>query len=267
MKKQALLVVSFGTSYAATREKTITATENALTRVFAQYDLRRAFTSQIVIAKLKRQDGIVVDTVTQAMEKLYAEDYQEILVQPLHIIPGYEYEEMIAELVPYVHKFPRLAVGRPLLAGDDDYKAVTAALRDAIPPPTSTEAVVFMGHGSSHPANAAYSKLDSVFKEHGFPNVHVATVEGTPGLDAVTACIEAGGIRKVTLMPFMLVAGDHALNDMAGDEEGSWKTILERNGYTVTACLVGLGEIETIRQIYVAHARAALKDKSPWIKI
>jgi sirohydrochlorin cobaltochelatase len=263
MNKKALLVISFGTSYADTREKTITATENALVHIFPDYNLKRAFTSQVVIDKLKKRDGIVIDNVTQAIEKLYVEGYQEILVQPLHVIPGVEYESAIDELTPFMQKFARLTVGAPLLAHPEDYETVVNALCGELPKTSNAEAVVFMGHGSSHPANAAYSKLERVFKGKGYSNVYIATVEGTPKLESVIESLKADEIQKVTLIPFMFVAGDHALNDMAGDSQESWKSILERKGYTVDVRLVGLGEIEKIRQIYIAHAQSAMECNWP----
>lgn len=257
MNKKTLLVISFGTSYAETRQKTIQATENALAQAFPQYDLKRAFTSHKVINKLKKYDNLEIDTVPQAIERLAAEGYQEVLVQPLHIINGTEYHLVLAGLKPYTQKFAKLAIGRPLLTHYQDYVAVVDALRPELPAYAPGEAVVLMGHGSQHPANSAYSELDYVFKDEGLPQVHISTVEGFPSLDSVIKRLEADKIRKVTLMPFMLVAGDHILNDMAGDEEDSWKPILVRKGFEVATRLVGLGEIEKIRQIYVAHVRAA----------
>lgn len=262
MHKKALLVISFGTSYAETREKTITATENALARAFPGYDLKRAFTSQHVIRKLKMRDGIEVDTVTQAVERLAEEGYQEVLAQPLHIINGVEYDLLMAELAPFTGKFAGLAIGRPLLTRPQDYVAVVNALRAELPEYAPADAVVFMGHGSQHHANSAYPALDYVFKDEGFLQVHIGTVEGYPTLDSVIKRLEADHIQKVTLMPFMLVAGDHAQNDMAGDDEESWKTILERKGYQVATRLVGLGEIEKISQIYIDHARTALENEA-----
>lgn len=258
MNKKTLLVISFGTSYAGTRQKTIQAAENTLAQAFPQYDLKRAFTSYRVINKLKICDNLEIDTVSQAIERLAAEGYQEVLAQPLHIINGTEYHLVLAGLKPYAQKFAKLAIGRPLLTHHQDYVAVVDALRPELPAYAPGEAVVLMGHGSQHPANSAYSELDYVFKDKGLPQVYIGTVEGFPCLDSVIKRLEADKIRKVTLMPLMLVAGDHILNDMAGDEEDSWKSILARKGFEVATCLVGLGEIEKIRQIYVAHARAAL---------
>lgn len=257
--KKALLVISFGTSYAETRKKTITATETVLAQSFPDYDLRRAFTSKMVIRKLRERDDIHIDTVPQAIEKIAAAGYTEVLAQPLLVINGTEFDELSAELAPYTDQFTRFHLGRPLLTSQQDYLDVVASLKTEFPVGEPDEAVVLMGHGSEHPANSAYAALDYVFKDQGFPYVYIATVEGFPFIKSVIKRLEADRIKKVTLMPFMLVAGDHAQNDMAGDDEESWKTILERKGFAVETRLTGLGEIEKIHQIYIEHARIALE--------
>lgn len=257
MTKKALLVVSFGTSYAGTRKKTIDAAEAALSQAFPEYDLKRAFTSHGVINKLRKRDKLEIDTVSQAVEKLHAEDYEEVLAQPLHIINGTEYHLVLKELKPRAGKFEKLSIGFPLLTHHRDYVAVVDALRAELPARPPDSAVVLMGHGTEHSADSAYAALDYVFKDEGLPQVYVGTVEGYPTLETIIKHLEADKIKKVLLMPFMLVAGDHAINDMAGDEADSWKSILEGRGYQVETRIVGLGELEKIRQIYVDHARAA----------
>ena len=259
MSQKAILVISFGTSYAGTRRKTIEAAEQDLANAFPGYDLKRAFTSHVVIHTLCERDDLQIDSVAQAAEKLVAEGYTEVLAQPLHILNGMEYHQVLMELKPYAAKFAHLSIGNPLLTDLDDYRLVVDALRPELPVCNSSEAVVLMGHGSRHPANAAYCQLDMVLKEEGMPHVHLATVEGYPPLGVVIRRLEAERIQKVTLLPFMVVAGDHALNDMAGDGPDSWKSILQNKGYAVDTRLTGLGEIAKIRQIYVAHARAALE--------
>jgi len=259
LTQKAILVISFGTSYAGTRRMTIEAAEQDLANAFPGYELKRAFTSHIVIHKLRKRDDLRIDSVAQAAEKLLAEGYTEVLAQPLHILNGTEYHQVLVELKPYAAKFVRLSIGSPLLTDLDDYLSVVEALRPELPVCSPGEAVVLMGHGSRHPANAAYCQLDMVFKDEGMAHVHLATVEGYPPLEVVIRRLEAERIQKVTLLPFMLVAGDHALNDMAGDEPDSWKSILQNKGYAVDIRLTGLGEIQSIRQMYVAHARAALE--------
>lgn len=256
--KKALLVISFGTSYADTREKTIDVSEAALAAAFPEYELKRAFTSQTIINILSDRDGIEVDNVTEAIEELVEEGYTDVLAQPLHVINGSEYHDLMLELAPYKEEFESFAIGAPLLSSADDYVAMVEAVSAYMPELDENEAVVFMGHGTHHPANSAYPALDYTFKAEGHPNVYVGTVEGAPLLDDVMAVLEADGIEKVSLMPLMVVAGDHAQNDMAGDEDDSWKVVLKGAGYEVDTILMGLGEMEGIHQMYIDHAQAAL---------
>lgn len=259
MSKKAILVISFGTSYASTRRKTIEAAERDLANAFPDYDLKRAFTSHIVIHKLHRRDQLDIDSVSQAAEKLLAEGYSEVLAQSLHVINGSEYHQVLNELKPFAARFERLSIGHPLLTDAADYKAVAEALRPQLPPCAPGEAVLLVGHGSQHPSNAAYCQMDCVLKDEGLSHAYLATMEGYPTLDTVIRRLLAAQIQKVTLIPFMLVAGDHALNDMAGDQPDSWKSILKDRGFAVEARLNGLGEYEQIRQIFVAHAQSALE--------
>lgn len=255
--KKALLVVSFGTSYADTREKTIVTSEKALAAAFPEYDMKRAFTSQIIIDKLSERDGIEVDNVAKAIEKIHQDGYGEVLVQPLHVINGAEFHELITELSPYSEKFAKFAIGQPLLSSAEDYVKMVEVISQEMHMLAEHEAIVLMGHGTHHPANSAYAALDYVFKAEGYKNAYVGTVEGYPMLDTVMEMLEADGIEKVTLAPLMVVAGDHAQNDMAGDEADSWKIMLKGKGYEVDTMLVGLGEMEGIHQMYIEHAQAA----------
>ncbi len=240
--KKALLVVSFGTSYADTREKTIGASEKALAAAFPGYDLKRAFTAQTIIDILKNRDGIETDNVAEAIEKLYQEGYGEVLIQPLHVINGEEYDDLLLDLAPYSEKFAKLIIGKPLLNNPEDYKAMLPAVSTAIPELGEHDAVVFMGHGTPHFANSAYGLMDYAFKAGGYPHVYVGTVEGYTDLESVMYFLKKDGIEKVTLLPLMIVAGDHAQNDMAGDEDDSWKVILKSAGYEVDARLWGLAK-------------------------
>ena len=206
MTKKALLVISFGTSYAGTRQKTIEAAEQDLAGAFPAYDLKRAFTSTIVIQKLRNRDHLAINSVTQAAEQLLNEGYTEVVVQPLHILNGSEYHQVLKDLRPCAQKFAHLSIGQPLSTDFADYLAVVNALQPELPKCLPGEAVLLMGHGSRHPANAAYCQLDYVFKDEGLPQVHLATVEGYPELDTVVKRLEADHIHKVTLLPFMLVA-------------------------------------------------------------
>jgi sirohydrochlorin cobaltochelatase len=200
----------------------------------------------------------MIDKPEEALARMYEEGFSEVIVQPLHLLPGEEFHEKILKNVaPYQDAFEKTAVGLPLLSHVDDYRSVAEALDRQIPALASGEAVVFMGHGTHHPANAAYALLQRVFDDHRF-GIYVGTVEGYPALDEVISLLERDRIRKVILMPLMVVAGDHASNDMAGDGEDSWKTILLARGYEVDIYLHGMGENAGIQELYVQHIKDAM---------
>ena len=257
--KKAVLVVSFGSSFIENREAAIDATEKVIADAFKDYDMYRAFTSQTIIDIYAERDGVEINNVTQAMEKIYDEGYGEVLVVPTLIINGEEKQEMDEALEPFMDKFAKITVSTPLLEKYEDYVALTKALKKEMPKATSEHAVVLMGHGTPHNGNSAYGCLDYVFKDEGFKDVYVGTVEGFPTFDTVLKELKAGDYKEVTLMPTMLVAGDHAHNDMAGDEEDSWKNLLKAQGYDVDYIMKGLGELPAIQQLFVDHAKAALE--------
>ena len=251
--KKALLVVSFGTSHAETREKTISAIEKNIAAVYPDYEVRRAFTSGMILKVLEKRDGIVIDNVAEAMNRLVSDGFEEVLVQPTHVIPGEEYDDMVGDAMMFEDQFEKISIGTPLLYGPEDYRKVIAAVMEQFPELGEREALVLMGHGTEHPVNAVYAALDYQFKDIGFPNVFVGTVEAYPGVETVLKHVEAFRPEKVVMLPLMVVAGDHAVNDMAGDEEDSWKSIFERAGYKVDCVLKGLGEFQAIRDIYIEH--------------
>lgn len=257
----AILVVSFGTSYNDNRDATIGAIEKQITEKFPEYDVRRAFTSQIIIDKLKKRDNLEIDNVTEALDRAVADGIKELVLQPTHLMNGYEYNDILKELTPYVDKFDKVIVSDPLLADDADFEAVAEAITER----TSSyddgkTAVCFMGHGTEADSNAVYPKMQEVLSAGGYENYYIGTVEAEPTLeDLIAALKEKGGYEKVVLEPLMVVAGDHANNDMAGDEDDSWKTILTGEGYEVECILEGLGQIPAIRDIYVEHLQSAIE--------
>ena len=259
-EKKAILVVSFGTSYNETRAVTIEAIENAITAEFTDFDVRRAFTSQIIIDKLASRDGLEIDNVAQALERLISEGYGTLVVQPTHIMNGYEYDEMLESIEPYKDSFVNLAVGQPLLSSDDDYTAVAEMLAaETAEYDADNSAVVFMGHGTEHAANSSYAQLQQKLLDLGYDNYVIGTVEAAPSLEDVMEKCEELGVSKVVLLPFMIVAGDHAYNDMAGDEEGSWKTEFKAAGYEVECVLRGVGEYEAAQKLFVEHTREVVE--------
>lgn len=263
LDKKAILVVSFGTMYADTRKACIESIEERMGAAFPGYEVRRAFTSRMITRRLAERDGIIVDNERQALEHLWAEGFDEVYVQPLHIVAGEEYEKIRGIVNEYTDakKFRRLALGRPLLYymgqeerpdEPDDYLAVIKALDVTA---ETDEAVVFMGHGGHHPANAAYAALQFKLQDAGMQNVFVYAVEGYPSLERVISQLRVANIRKVRLQPFMLVAGNHVRNDMVGEDKHSAKSVLTAAGFDVEIKLNGLGENPAIQDVYVGHIK------------
>lgn len=252
--KKAILVVSFGTSYLDTLEKTIEKAEKQIRDKFSEYDIYRAFTSHMIIKKLKEKYEIFVDTPEEILEKLYEAGYEEVIMQPLHMIPGEEfiYINKIAEL--FKEKFEVLKVGRPIFYYQgieelpQDYSLFIEATKELY---EENNAVVLMGHGTAHPANSVYGCLQAVFEYEGYENVFVTTVEGYPNFENVISRLKRKNISEVTIAPLMVVAGDHARNDMASDDEESLKSVLEAEGIKVNVHLKGLGENEKFNELYI----------------
>lgn len=255
--KQAILVVSFGTSYHDTLEKTIQATETAISQANPGWAVRRAFTSGMIIRKLKERDGLSVDNVSEALNRLHEEDYTRVVVQPTHVIHGEEYEKLCRMVRPWQEQL-QITIGMPLLHSMADYRAAAQAMLDWLPTPAEDEALILMGHGSEHFANSCYAQMEHILRAH-CDRIYVGTVEGYPELgDIMLQLRKRPQITKVTLTPFMLVAGDHAKNDMSGGED-SWKGQLEEAGYQVRCLLRGLGECPHIQQMFVAHCQEAME--------
>lgn len=253
--KKALVAVSFGTSYPETRKKTIEAVEAKMQESFPDYKVFRAFTSNKVIKKIKVQEGLTIPTVDQLMQQLKAENYQEVYLQPLHIIPGSEYEKAKKQALKYVDDFEKIVVGVPLLDCFEDYQKVISWLKGLTKNLAADEALVLMGHGTQHTAFTAYACLDHMVMDEP---LFVCAVESYPEIDSIISRLQQSHYRKIKLYPLMLVAGDHATNDMASDEPDSWKSQLQNAGFEVTAVLQGMGEFPEIKQQFVEHAAAIL---------
>ena len=258
-KDAEILVVSFGTSYNDSRDITIGAIENAIQEAYPDYQVKRAFTSQIIIDKLKERDGIEIDNVTEALDRAVNDGVKTLVVQPTHLMNGYEYTDLLDELDTYKDKFDKIAIGDPLLTSDEDFKAVVQAITSETSSYDDGQtAICFMGHGTEADSNSVYTKLQETLTSEGYENYYIGTVEATPSVDDVLAAVKEKNYTKVVLEPLMVVAGDHANNDMAGDEDDSWKTVFQNAGYQVECGLKGLGQFESIQNIYVDHVKAAI---------
>ncbi len=259
-EKRAILAVSFGTSYRETREKTLDVIEKDLKEAFAGYEFRRAYTSPTIIRILRERDGIWVDSVTEALERLLKDGFKTVLVQATHVIRGFEYGRMQEILGGYRGLFDHLACGEPLLSSEEDYQEaagiVGRELEGFCRPDTDR---IFMGHGTEHAANHSYARLQQAFFQQGFTDCLVGTVEASPTLDNMAALADSRRSCRVVLTPFLVVAGEHACRDMAGDHEDSWKSRFLKKGYQVECVMKGLGEYKGIRQMYVRHAKEAEK--------
>ena len=258
--KKALLVVSFGTTFHDTLEKNIAAIERDLAAAFPDRDLYRAFTSGMIIRRLKERDGLAIDNTQEALERLAKMGYTDVVLQSTHVMNGEERDKMMAHALPFVERFERLTFGAPLLTEVEDYHAAARALLERLPEKREDSAVVYMGHGTEHHANAVYALLEYVLHDLGRTDIHIGTVEGYPGFDEVCRRLEEqGGVKNVLLAPLMVVAGDHARNDLAGEEPDSWKNLLTERGYYAQCLLEGLGENPAIRSIFVRHAQTAAR--------
>ena len=258
MTDKIILVVSFGTSYNNNRALTIGAIEKDIDEAFPDYEMRRAFTSQMVINILKKRDDLAIDNVEEALDRAVNNGVKNLVIQPTHLMNGLEYNDLVEEVANYSDAFEKVAIGEPLLASDEDFQGVMKAITEATAEYDDGEtAICFMGHGTEAEANSVYTKMQDMLTDAGYTNYYVGTVEAAPSLEDVVAKVQTGNYKKVVLQPLMMVAGDHANNDMAGEEEGSWKKTFEDAGYEVECVVKGLGEMEAIQDILVKHAKAA----------
>ena len=257
--EQELLVVSFGTSFNDSRRLTIGAIEGSLAESFPDWSVRRGFTSQIIIDHVLSRDGVAIDNVSEALNRAADNGVKTLVVQPTHLMDGFEYNDLVDELAGFADAFEAIAVGEPLLSSEEDFAAVAEAIVQATAEYDDGEtAICFMGHGTEAESNGVYAKMQQVLSEAGYDNYFIGTVEAEPSVEDLLAAVQAGDYKRVVLRPLMIVAGDHANNDMAGDEEDSWKSVFESAGYEVECVLSGLGELEAIRDLFVQHAQAAM---------
>ena len=276
-----LLVVSFGTSFNDSRAKDIKGVEDALQAAYPDWSVRRAFTAQIIINHVQARDGEKIDNMQQAMDRAVANGVKNLVVQPTHLMHGAEYDEMMEMIDDYRDKFESVAVAEPLLGEVGADATVINEDKEAVAKAVTAEAVatagydsveaaakdgtafVFMGHGTSHTAKVSYSQMQTVMQTLGYDNVFIGTVEGEPestSCENVIEAVKAAGYTKVVLRPLMVVAGDHANNDMAGADEDSWLSQFEASGAfdSVDCQIAGLGGVADVEQLYIAHTKAAI---------
>ncbi len=276
-----LLVVSFGTSFNDSRAKDTKGIEDALQKAFPDWSVRRAFTAQIIINHVQARDGEKIDNVEQALERAVNNGVKTLVIQPTHLMHGAEYDELMDAVEKYESKIEKIVVAEPLLGSvgsdassinqdkHDTAVAITAAavkdagFTDFEAAANDNTAFVFMGHGTSHTAKVSYSQMQAQMEELGYANVFIGTVEGEPeetSGEAVIEAVAAAGYKKVILRPLMVVAGDHANNDMAGEDEDSWLSMFVSSGNfdNVDTQIAGLGRLADIQAIYVAHTQAAI---------
>ena len=276
-----LLVVSFGTSFNDSRVKDIKGIEDALQAAYPDWSVRRAFTAQIIINHVQARDGEKIDNMQQALDRAVANGVKNLVVQPTHLMHGAEYDEMMEMIDEYKDQFESVAVAEPLLGEVGADAAVINADKEAVAKAVTAAAVkdagfdsldaaaeekvafVFMGHGTSHTAKVSYSQMQTAMQTLGYSNVFIGTVEGEPeetACENVIEAVKAAGYTKVILRPLMVVAGDHANNDMAGADDDSWLSQFQASGdfESVECQIAGLGEIEDIQQRYIEHTKAAI---------
>lgn len=253
--KASVLMVHFGTTFDDTRKNTIDAVNDEAKKEFPDMEIREAYTSRIIMRRLEER-GIVKDNPAEALDKLAKEGYTHIIVQPTNVINGVESKTLEQQLEMYKDKFKEIRTGSALLSTPEDYKAVAEIINKEVGKVTDNEAVVLVGHGTHDNGNAAYPAMDYTAKSMGY-KFYVGTIEGFPEFDDVVRGLKKDNIKKVILMPFMFVAGDHANNDIAVD----WKEALEKEGFIVEVKLTSLGMMEDIRKMFIDHAKFMLENK------
>ena len=255
---KAILVVSFGTSYEASRKATIEKIEQDIRNAFQDHRIYRAWTSKFIISILKKRDNYTVPTVKEALEQMITDGIREVVVQPTHILDGIENNIMKEEVLSYKKSFDKIAFGTPLLADSKDESQAINAVTTEFSDLKETEALVFMGHGTTHQVNTVYAGLDQKFKESAHANVFIGTVEADPTIHNLVKEVTSFQPSKIYVTPFMIVAGDPAHHDMSGDSPDSWVCQFENAGFEVCPIIKGLGEYPGIRRMYVEHAQKAI---------
>jgi sirohydrochlorin cobaltochelatase len=262
--KKAILVVSFGTSHLEALKNSIEKIEDRIRDEFKEFDVFRAFTAHRIIKKLKEKSNLDILTPEEALEDLKSKGYEEVIIQPLHIIPGEEFDYIKGVVENKKSDFKAIKLGRPIFFYQgmnglpEDYSLFIESIKDVL---EGEESVILFGHGTEHPSNAVYGMLQTVLVDEGYENVFVATVEGYPTVQNVLKKIKNKNIKKSKLVPLLLVCGDHVKNDMASEEEKSLKSILQREGIEVALHMHGLGEVDKFNELYINRIYDSIEDR------
>jgi sirohydrochlorin cobaltochelatase len=262
--KKAILVVSFGTSHLDALKNSIEKIENKIKDEFKEYEVFRAFTAHRIIKKLKERDNLNILTPEEALEDLKSRGFEEVIVQPLHLIPGEEFDYIKGVVEHIKDDFSSIKLGRPIFFYQgmnglpEDYTIFIDSIKDVF---KGEESVILFGHGTEHPANAVYGMLQTVLVDEDYENVFVATVEGYPTIENVVKKLKKKGIKKAKLVPLLIVCGDHAKNDMASDEEDSLKSKLQKEGIEVSLYMHGLGEFDNFEELYINRIYDSIENK------
>lgn len=262
--KKAILVVSFGTSHLDALENSIEKIENKIKAEFKDYEVFRAFTAHFIIRKLKEKHDLNIFTPEEALDELKVKGYDEIIVQPLHLIPGEEFDYIKGVVEHRKSDFRAVKLGRPIFFYQgmnglpEDYSLFIQSIDEVI---KGEESVILFGHGTEHPSNAVYGMLQTVLVDEGYENIFVATVEGYPTVSNVVKKLKNRGIRQTKLVPLLLVAGDHVKKDMASDGEGSLKSALQKEGIEVKLHMHGLGELDKFDELYIRRVYDSIEDR------
>ena len=260
--KNGILVASFGTTYKEARQLSLEAIEHAVYSAFPDFTVYEAYTSNIVKKRIQENEGLFIPGIPQALQNMYKDGIKNVYIQPTHMIPCMEYGKILNLASQYKNKFNVLKISEPLLSSQEDF-SLAADILDKhynFKNLESDSAAVLMGHGSGHDANKCYIQFQDTLKQKGFLNVFVSTVEGTPCFETSLNILKNYNFKNITLIPFMVTAGDHAHNDMAGNEKSSWKNRLINLGYNIKIITQGIGEIKEIQNLYVSHLKNAINN-------
>ena len=255
--KKAILVVSFGTSYKETRKKTIEACETKIKQTFHDYEIYSAYTSKKIIEKIRMKEGIDIQTPMQVLDQLSQKCYDEVIVQPLYMIHGKEFDELAKQVERYRDRFKYLFLGTPLLASNERNDEVAEAIKDQIPTSYANEVILLVGHGSFKNSNECYKRLESYLNKQGL-NIYIAVLEGEMTLTDVIKKLQMTDVTAIHLVPLMLVAGYHVVKDLMSESPSSWKAILEKEGFNVKVHLKALGENPKIQALFVQSVREGI---------